>query len=191
MSVFVENMYAPGQKFCLRCRRRKAVEDFPVHKNGRVSNYCTRCAVAHVGPPPKSGARNGNLPYHMRSILRGARQRSESSRIKAANTRNYESVIPFDITESYLLLVYEKQEGRCALSGRKMTLGEADSGLPDKDAMSLDRIIPALGYVRDNVRLITHQVNIAKGRFNDEDLIRMAQDVMAHQKNLDNNPRVC
>jgi len=129
--------------------------------------------------------RRGTIFYHIKALFLSARQRTEKSKYKAANVNNYEGVIQFDITENYLYSIYESQRGKCALSGREMTLGKPENGFPDKNAMSLDRIIPLLGYVKGNVRFVTHQVNMAKGMYNDEDLIQLVFDITAHQKYLD------
>ena len=47
------------------------------------------------------------------------------------------------------------------------------SGLP-----SIDRIKPELGYIKGNVRLVTYQVNMAKGVYTDEDFFTMCSKAL-------------
>ncbi len=165
--------------YCRYCNSVKGIDDFSRTRGGGLRSKCIPCTAKG---PTLADIRRGNLPYHMQTLFSSVQQRVENSKLKAANTRDLSRVIPFDITLSYLFLIYEQQQGRCALSGRKMTLGQSDNALPGKDAMSIDRIEPALGYVKDNIRFVTHQVNIAKGRHSDDDLIELARNIVAHQK---------
>lgn len=181
MSVLAEGIFISGMKYCRKCYKRKRIEDFPVYRNGRTSPYCLACFIPRVRNNTASVDQRGNIFFHIKALFHGAKQRTEKSKFKAANKNEYEDIIPFDITENHLYSVYENQGGKCAISGRQMTLGKPESGLPDKDAMSIDRVIPSLGYTKGNVRFVTHQVNIAKGRYGDKDLIQLALDIVKFQ----------
>jgi hypothetical protein len=50
-------------------------------------------------------------------------------------------------------------------------------GHPTKNSPSLDKIIPKLGYVRGNVRVVCYQVNMALGEYGEEKLIEMCKRV--------------
>jgi len=64
------------------------------------------------------------------------------------------------LSQDYLLSLYAKQEGKCALSGVQMTWvvgqGQVSTNL------SIDRIEAKGGYVEGNVRLICREVNLMR-----------------------------
>ncbi len=65
-----------------------------------------------------------------------------------------------DLSLEFLMALYRKQSGRCALSGVTMTwmvgAGHAHTNI------SIDRIRPKDGYTKDNVRLVCHVVNLMR-----------------------------
>ena len=78
-----------------------------------------------------------------------------------------------DLTLDYLAKLWLTQEGRCAISRVVM---QVESGSLDQKALkaiSIDRINNDRGYVKGNVRLLTHWVNNAKSTYTDEDLKEM------------------
>jgi hypothetical protein len=78
--------------------------------------------------------------------------------------------ITFNITLDDVMMVYEEQSGRCAISGIALTHSEET---PYTNA-SIDRIDPDLGYETANIRLVCSLVNIMRMRLSDEELGRWA-----------------
>ncbi|MEJ5260978.1 MAG: HNH endonuclease signature motif containing protein [Anaerohalosphaeraceae bacterium] len=79
------------------------------------------------------------------------------------------------IKTNEILSLLEKQQYRCALSGRKLT----------PETASLDHIQPlSRGGLHDisNIWIVDHQVNIAKGSLTAEEFIRLCQEVTWNQK---------
>jgi hypothetical protein len=70
-------------------------------------------------------------------------------------------------------LLYQNQQGRCALTGRAMTAVPND---PNK--MSLDRIDNNGAYEVGNIQLTTAVANFAKQGLSVPDLVRLATDVI-------------
>ena len=85
--------------------------------------------------------------------------------------------LPCDVTFASLLALYRAQDGKCALSGRPLQWGQAGQ---QRDTLSIDRIEAGQGYVAGNIRLVTYQVNMARGQFSDDDLVQFCRDVLAH-----------
>lgn len=83
--------------------------------------------------------------------------------------------MPFDLTTEYLVEIYNSQNGRCALTGRYLTYG---NGPVQPNSLSVDRIDHTNGYVEGNVRLVTFQINAARGIWSDEALIELSRDVL-------------
>lgn len=88
-----------------------------------------------------------------------------------------------DLTMNYLLSLFYEQNGLCALSGRKMSLAPAVGGKPHPDTLSLDRIDFSRPHIRGNVRFVTYQVNLARGRWGDTRLLELCLDIVVHFHN--------
>jgi len=99
--------------------------------------------------------------------------------LKSAMYRAKYKDIPFDLSIDTLVALWERQEGRCALTNFEFKLGSSSiKNSPKRNAPSLDRIVPHLGYTEDNVRLITYQANCAKSSYTDEDLLEFCRAVL-------------
>lgn len=81
----------------------------------------------------------------------------------------------FTLDAAWISEVFDKQRGRCALSGMRMAFGEAEGKSPL--APSIDRIDVSEGYTRDNCRLVCVIVNLARLDWSDEDFIKMCKAV--------------
>lgn len=65
--------------------------------------------------------------------------------------------------------VYDKQNGLCALTDESIAFPEV--GHPQKAIASIDRIDSAKGYVKENIQLVTRQVNMMKQSYSQESFI--------------------
>lgn len=85
---------------------------------------------------------------------------------------------PGTVTASQIRELIEKQGYRCAISGRELT----------PETASLDHIVPLSqggAHTVENLWVVDHQINAAKGTLSFEDFLTMCQDVVAHQQELD------
>jgi len=88
----------------------------------------------------------------------------------------------FDLKLNDLVKLWIKQQGRCVVTGRIMSF---ETGSPDNKnayACSIDRINNKRGYVRDNVRLLTHWANNAKSTWGDDLFDDMITEVVKHRR---------
>jgi hypothetical protein len=160
------------QKMCTRCRTWKLLSDFPLRGGIRLGHqsHCISCTKDYK---KRLYARN-NAFYSQKSREQYELKRNDL-RFKLVRLLKGRLVssgdLYNDIDIEYLLDLYEAQNGICALTGREFTIGNADDGLPSRDAISIDRIDRKFGYIKGNIRLVIYQVNIAKHRFDDEDLL--------------------
>ena len=84
---------------------------------------------------------------------------------------------PKSVTAKMILEMIERQEYRCALSGRKLT----------PETASLDHVTPlARGGLHDvsNLWVLDHQVNTAKGTMTVEEFVALCRDVTAHRATI-------
>ncbi len=84
-----------------------------------------------------------------------------------------------DLTLEALRDLWDRQGGRCALSGLPIELPPTTGAFEQlRDCpwkASLDRLEPEKGYVIGNVRFVVMIANLARNRFSDEDLIRFCR----------------
>lgn len=68
----------------------------------------------------------------------------------------------WSVTADDFVEIYNKQDGRCALSGVVLT-HYRDGGGAKSFNCSIDRISPQLGYTKKNIQIVAYSVNMMKG----------------------------
>jgi hypothetical protein len=88
--------------------------------------------------------------------------------------------IEFNLTADDIISPFEKQDGKCALTGVPTTWGAVGKGR-EMDTLSIDRIHAEGPYVPSNIRLVCHWANVARQRLSDEELYAFCAAVLTHQ----------
>jgi hypothetical protein len=114
-----------------------------------------------AGNAQKNIKKSTNIPCAMRHRLQGCKNRAKRDGVS------------IDIDVEYLVSIYTDT---CPYLGTKMSL-MATSG-NSMDAMSIDRIIPELGYVKGNVQVISYKANVMKQDVSLELLRTFAKSVL-------------
>lgn len=83
----------------------------------------------------------------------------------------------WDIEYEYLHRIFDKQEGKCAYTGKTMTNFRDGSGRRNPDNISIDRIDPDKGYEEGNIQLICHNVNMMKWILTDAEFKAICRQV--------------
>lgn len=119
---------------------------------------------------------------------RDAQLRSVRGRLyglfKVAQDRCRKSGLEFDLSLDWVAELFEKQGGKCAVTGIPFSIERNAPGLRFQQPFnpSLDRVDCDRGYVPDNVRLVCVMVNLALNRFGDDAFDRMCRAyVECHQ----------
>ncbi len=99
--------------------------------------------------------------------------------INMARTRAKERGMPFDISHDDIIEKLEAQGGLCALSKTEFDISAAEAGKRRKLNMSIDRIDSTGGYTRDNIRITSVMVNMARLNWSDADFVAMCRAVAA------------
>ena len=73
--------------------------------------------------------------------------------------------IPFFITEDFVVELFHKQNGKCALSGLDLNFGESTT---DETTASLDRINSHKSYDPENVQWVHKDINLMKMDFDEK-----------------------
>jgi len=96
--------------------------------------------------------------------------------------------IDVDITVKDAWELFEKQNGKCALTGIDLQFARNSKGhVHGEQTASLDRIDSHKGYIKDNVQWIHKDLNTMKWDFSENDFIFWCKKVAEHFKNKDVN----
>lgn len=88
--------------------------------------------------------------------------------------------IEFSITIEYLQKLWDKQNGKCYLSGIPIHLNLGKKY--NWQSASLDRIDSSKGYIEGNVQWLHRDVNFAKHKKSCEDFIDLCETIIDYQK---------
>lgn len=161
------------EQVCKKCNILKNIESFQkqYYKDGSscIRHKCLECC-----------AEESKLRY-LKNRLDGKKlswNKSPEAYITKlyykASKRNKE----FNIEKDYVISLYEKQNGLCAISGEKLTY--------DKDNVSsnisIDRIDSQIGYVEGNIQLVCTHVNIMKWNKSTNELIDWCKKIITNYK---------
>lgn len=98
----------------------------------------------------------------------------EKKMLNRAKERAKKNNIPFSITEKDIVI-----PEYCPILGIKLEHHRGKSGAY-KNSPSLDKIVPELGYVPGNVRVISQLANQCKGNATKEEMLKFAHWVIAN-----------
>jgi hypothetical protein len=101
-------------------------------------------------------------PCNSKRVIKGTP--AQSKMLARAKGRAKEKGLPFDITKDDLQI-----PAVCPVLGIGLVITEGKSGA-FKNSPSLDKIVPELGYVKGNVRVISQLANQMKGAATAEEL---------------------
>lgn len=161
-----EEIIKTGIQTCKKCKEEKPVSDF--YANGcfadgiqKYRSTCKPCVLAN------------SRKNHPRWYKTKAEKRSSSAKVFISGILNHASKrkqhLGFNIDREYLFDLYEKQSGKCAISGVNMTFAAGNGRVFTN--ISIDRIDSTKGYVRGNVQLVCDVVNIMKQDLPQDDFL--------------------
>ena len=94
-----------------------------------------------------------------------------------ARTRSKKKGLAFDLTTEFLRELHAKQNGKCYYTGETLIYNNT-TGKPLPNSMSLDRMTPAKGYIKDNVVLCTLLANGAKQDLTKEEFLAQCARIL-------------
>lgn len=97
------------------------------------------------------------------------------TKYEATKRRNLE----FNITLDDLIKLYKEQNGRCALTGRKLefTRGGSFKNGTNENSASIDRVYNNKGYIRSNIQLVCWEANAMKNSYDNNDFLRIIEEI--------------
>lgn len=166
-----------GKKFyyCKTCQRWLPETKFNRDNTNLHNNrggLCTQCKDCQRARYYKERQRILSddflaLRYKLNCALKGTRRRSKEK----------DSYNELDL--EFLLYLWNKQKGKCALTGLTMTYkfyeGRVNTNL------SIDRIDSSKGYTKDNVQLVCMVANQMKNDLSQDELLRICELIIKNQ----------
>lgn len=159
MKVYQKEGFIMSLKKCNICKEHKVREEFGAAV-GNPDGLNYRCKPCHTSVNRKNhDRRKTNLPSRLKTLLSGARKRSNKKGIS----------LEIDLT--FLEQLWETQQGRCNITKQELRLDHTDLRINVSQSPSLDQIDPGKGYTKDNVQLVCSWVNSMKSDLTDQELL--------------------
>lgn len=165
-------------KICKHCNELKSIELFGKLKtsNDGKASICFSCKRDY-----DKKWRALNSESYKKSCSSWRTRKPKSAMITSVKSRAKKFNIPFNVTEQD----FEIPE-YCPILGLK--LKEVQIGKLSRNSPSMDKIIPELGYIRGNVRVISHLANTMKQDASLEELklfcVNILDDISNREKGI-------
>lgn len=162
LSVFLGEAISVPNRKCTVCKETKALSEFTRSKHQKTGYmcYCKHC----------NNERNKRYRKNESTLDRACKRI-----FSYAKKRAHEKSLDFDIDASFLEDLYLQQNGLCKYTGDVLML---QAGSPQ--TVSIDRIDSSAGYTRENVCLVTWEVNNAKQARSIDAFKILCQKVVSH-----------
>lgn len=150
---------------CNNCKYQKIISEHHLLHRPRTSKYCTKCS------PRLSGTKHYNW--------KGYGEISSAywfGVVKGAKDRNIE----FNLTIEEAWEIFEKQEGKCVFTGKK--LKHQRHGVNNSKNASIDRIDSSKGYSKDNIQWTEARINIMKKQYSNQEFLEIIKEIQAYTK---------
>ena len=132
----------------------------------KYEKICNHCGQEFIGVSKAKFCSNSCLhkdEYKIKSLEYKWRL---GKLLAAAKNRATTKELLFNLDLPYLINLWEVNDGCCEVTGQPFDLEPwGNKGQVSPQAPSIDRIIPKLGYVKGNVRIITYHLNVALSDF--------------------------
>ena len=105
--------------------------------------------------------------------------------IQNARNRAKKKNISFELTKEYIMDLFERQDGRCFYSDIELNIVKKNKDRThDPFKMSLDCVVPELGYVEGNVVWCAYCVNALKLKMSQEDMTNVCRQIVKKADNF-------
>lgn len=159
-----------SSKKCTSCKKELSLSEF-LTKNDRGTVFSKKCKTCSYAVRQKNASAT---PQNYLTRLFG--------QLKHARTKKKDKKVEWDIELEDVLELWEKQKGKCALTGLFMTYHKDGSGNRDLNA-SIDRIDPDINYVITNIQLVCSRANMLKHTLKEDELYWWAKNIVEFKEN--------
>lgn len=182
--IYKRDLRKLGKKICGNCKEIKLLSEFGINNTiGRKPIERSFCKICESLKAKEYGKKNPSPSGYAAKIYRNGVpfRYMLSNAVKRAVEKN----LPFDLDVEYLKQIYNDSGGVCAISGLPFSTDPHYNTFDKGNAYrpSLDKIEPDKGYVRGNVRIILHCLNIALSNGGLAFYLKIAETVIDYQEN--------
>lgn len=155
---------------CKVCKIEKPLEEFPIVRKEYREHRCRECKrINHREHARQKRANNEHRKYEREQAYLHRCRNPEKTMYKTAKRRAKQYERSFTITLDDIVI-----PKKCPLLGIELQMNKG--GAAD-NSPSLDRIDTTLGYVPDNVKVISRLANIMKAHATNEQLLLFARNI--------------
>lgn len=163
-----EKEWKDGKLLCHKCGKYLPIENFQTHKHYEYRDHReARCRDCKTKQMKKARAFYDDKE-RLRKILR--------MRFYAARDRANKKNLPFEITTEFLLDLWEKQDGKCAITNLPMTYINDNGRIYTN--VSIDQKEPNKGYTFENTQLVCMAVNQLKSDLSMNEMLLICEAVV-------------
>ena len=148
-----------GNCVCSVCGEEKKSTLFPSPRSNGKSptlskiSYCKECLAEK-----SFKIRKGNVEAYLRN------------RVYCLKCRCLRENIPFGLSSTYLISLYNQTQGRCFYTDEQMIIVGKKDSVYLRQSISIDRVVPEKGYIDQNVVLCTYKANAVKQNLSVDEL---------------------
>ena len=157
---------------CHKCGKFLPVSEFAKHqaypyRDGHDAR-CSKCRTRQSNDTKKKFSEEKALTHILQMRFLCAKERAKKKNL------------PFDLTKEYLKELWNKQNGKCAVSGIEMTYSLCEGRTPTN--VSIDQINPNNGYTKGNIQLVCMAVNQIKSDLQMDDVYRFCKAILENKE---------
>ena len=149
-------------RICADCNQKLPIKEFEVLSGKWKRSICKKCRTTE---------QNKNRSKTPESYLSHLHSQLKYSR----NKQNPE--MEWAIDPGHLIVLWEQQKGRCAISGVYMTHIKDGTGVHDIN-VSIDRINPNIHYIPGHLQLVCHRINTMKHTLTEDMVYRWIKNIV-------------
>jgi hypothetical protein len=184
-------------KTCTNCKQRKGINYFRKQKRiytsrktgiekvtWNFSSWCKSCTDAGSKTNKHIVLENGATKGAFAKKLRRAKLSDNFQYCIQSRLGNYRnrSIEPCDLTVEYLMDLYKNQNGLCYYTNEKLDYTLNKKEYIHEKAMSLDKLDPKKGYVKDNVVWCLNAINSMKFNNTEEEFYKLMEKILDIRK---------
>lgn len=158
-----------GKLLCHKCKEFKDEVEFTQNNTKNVlrnyrKNVCRDCDKKRQIELEQNLRADQKLLRCLRFRFLGARDRTKRNNLD------------FNLDLDYVVNLWYRQNGLCALSGIPMTFELKMGRVPTN--VSIDRISPNLGYIKENIQLVCMACNQIKSDLTNEEVYTFCKNIV-------------
>lgn len=173
-NIHKKNRFLESQKTCVRCGQKKRSKDNfrLLEKSKSFYKRCIQCEeeIAKNIKPKKQIKESLGICWE--TYQRGlSAENYLKYALRDAKSRAKYLKRDFDIDLNFLISLYKKQNGLCAISKELLTWNSGTGRHKNPYNISIDRIDSSKGYTKENVQIVCYMVNLMKNNMNMNEFI--------------------